>query len=581
MTPGDDKITLDGINLSWFDSTSLSLKKDIYVPKPARRVYIPKKNGKLRPLGISPPRDKIVQQALLFILEIVLEPKFLDTSHGFRPRRSCHTALREVRRWHGCSWLIEGDIKGFFDNINHKILAKLLEKHFSETRLFNLYWKLVKAGYIEWDNKKRKSVASNLGVPQGGIISPILSNLYLHELDEFLKKKSDVLSNPNKDIHPLSKKNPSYNSLTLKISRRYSKITQLKANPLKHKLEILKLRRDIRCLLKLRLKTRSYIPNPKLGPHIKSVRYADDWLIGVWGPRSLAANIRVDVQKFLLQDLELELSMEKTLITNIRTDRAKFLGIYIKRNSSNKVTFFTRDSNSKHNRRIRTAGNIVMMMPTLDIVNRLIDNGFVKREKGSWRSISLPYLIALQPKDIVMRYRAVLLGYKNYYNFVDNKYDLRKIHWLLKESLKSTLCRKWDISKSKLIKKIGRDLIIRYSSRSKNKESKSINFAKPDLKWSPMKFMINPSLTDPTDVTRWTIRSTKPISSSCSNCNSTQNVEMHHLKHIKTLNVKLNQFDQNIAKINRKQVPLCRSCHQLVHKGLYNGLSLRFLADNQ
>lgn len=132
----------------------------------------------------------------------------------------------------------------------------------------------MKAGYIEWDNKKRKTVASNLGVPQGGIISPILSNLYLHELDEFLKKKSDIFS--NKDILPLSKKNPIYNSLTLKISRRYSKITQLMANPQKHKLEIIKLRRDIRGLLKLRLKTRSYIPNPKLGPHIKYVRYADD-----------------------------------------------------------------------------------------------------------------------------------------------------------------------------------------------------------------------------------------------------------------------------------------------------------------
>ena len=442
---------------------------------------------------------------------------------------------------------------------------------------FNLYWKFVNAGYIEWDNKKRKSITSNLGVPQGSIISPILSNLYLHELDKFLKQKVDHFSSLNKNISPLSIKNPTYNALTLKISRRYSKITQLKGAPLKHGSSILRLRKEIRPLLKLRLKTKSYLPNPKLSPHISYVRYADDWLIGVWGPRALAVAIKSEINNFLSRELELELSMEKTLITNTRTGWGGFLGVNIKRNVSNRTTFFKRDLGMNHSRRIRTSGNLVMM-PTTRIINKLIDEGFVRLVNGVWRSISIPYLIPLKVKDIILRYKSVLSGYKNYFSFVDNKHDLRKIHWLLKESLKSTLCRKWDISRSKLIHKLGRDLILHYSTK---KGKKVINFARPDLKWSPMRFKTSITTADPTNAIKWQIRSNSVLETSCVSCNSQLNVEMHHLKHIKTINVKLNSFDQNMAKINRKQVPLCHVCHQLVHRGHYSGLSLKFLSNNQ
>ena len=160
---------------------------------------------------------------------------------------------------------------------------------------------------------------------------------------------------------------------------------------------------------------------------------------------------------------------------------------------------------------------------------------------------------------------------------MDNKH-LRKIHWLLKESLKSTLCRKWDISRSKLIHKLGRDLILHYSTK---KGKKVINFARPDLKWSPMRFKTSITTADPTNAIKWQIRSNSVLETSCVSCNSQLNVEMHHLKHIKTINVKLNSFDQNMAKINRKQVPLCHVCHQLVHRGHYSGLSLKFLSNNQ
>lgn len=149
MTKGSDQETLDGINMSWFEKISTDLVRERYQPKPARRIYIPKANGNMRPLGIASPRDRIVQQAMKMILECKLEGSFLTTSHGFRPNRSCHTALREIRDWKGVAWFLEGDIKGFFDNIDHKILASLLEKQFKDARLMNLYWKFAKAGYME------------------------------------------------------------------------------------------------------------------------------------------------------------------------------------------------------------------------------------------------------------------------------------------------------------------------------------------------------------------------------------------------------------------------------------------------
>lgn len=153
MVYGSDKITLDGISVNWFSQAFYSLKNGSYKPRPARRVYIPKTNGKMRPLGISSPRDKIIQQAMRIVMETVLEPKFLETSHGFRPSRGCHTALSSIREWKGVSWFLEGDIKSFFDSIDHHLLAELINKHFREARLIKLYWKMVRAGYIEWDKK--------------------------------------------------------------------------------------------------------------------------------------------------------------------------------------------------------------------------------------------------------------------------------------------------------------------------------------------------------------------------------------------------------------------------------------------
>lgn len=510
----------------------------------------------MRPLGISSPRDKIVQQAMRIAIEVVLEPKFSKYSHGFRPKRGCHSALREIREWKGVAWLLEGDIKAFFDSIDHHLLASLLERHFKEARLIHLYWKLVNAGYIEWDKKKRTFVSTDKGVPQGGIISPLLSNLVLHELDKYIEELVYRREQEN-----LGKKlyitNPKYHALTMKIYRLRKKKTLSTSE-----------QKILRGLGVERRKLKSIIPNPKV-IRLKYVRYADDWIIGIWGSKQYARDLKEKI-KLLLEGLRLELSLEKTLITNARSDRAKFLGVYIKRLASDAGSTLVKQIGAAK-RRIPT-GNLLMTAPIPEIVERLRSKEFLTIRNNRWAPKSIGNLVALPPKELILRYRTILNGFLNYYSFVDNRKQLNKIYWILWESLRKTLCRKHGIGKKAFLRKYGKDITLKIVKR--NLEIVYLDFPSPNLEKAPMNFYGIAKFSDPLAAKDWKISTLSAIGQCCANCASEEKIEMHHVKHIKTINKKISYFDQKLARINRKQVPLCRPCHLQVHQGRYFGMSL-------
>lgn len=590
MSFGIDKITLDGIDKDWFIDASISLLNESFSPKPVRRVYIPKPNGKFRPLGVGSPRDKIIQQSMLYLLETILNPIFLESSHGFRPNRGCHTALKAVRSWKGVTWFIEGDIVGFFDNINHKVLANLLKRHFNEARFIHLYWKLVKAGYVEFDKNKKTFVATDVGTPQGSIISPILSNLILHELDLFIEGKIKTIYKLNEGLAPY-KTNPAYHRITVRLSRLKKKISILKADLRTNSEAIKLLRKQFSSLIKSRNLLKSTIPNTNRKPYFEYVRYADDWLIGLWGSKKDANMLKEEIKLFL-KNLALELSPEKTLITNARNSRAKFLGTYIKRLASpekGSTLFKNRisPSNNKknHKRRIPT-GNLWMTAPILEIVKKLATKEFLKilkKPQGNrtslWRPLSIGKFTLLPVRDIIIRYNSILNGFVNYYSFADNKPYLDKIWWILKESLRKTLSRKLKLNKKEFLRKFGEKIQIKL--KQKDGSIRTISFSSPNLKRTPMRFLGASKFSDPVSNRIWKVSTIDSLGYPCVNCGSSDNIEMHHVRHIRTINPNLSPFDEMMAKINRKQVPLCHSCHSQVHRGNYNGLSLKYYSSQK
>jgi hypothetical protein len=337
----------------------------------------------------------------------------------------------------------------------------------------------------------------------------------------------------------------------------------------------------------MRKKKKSTIPNPDY-IKIQYIRYADDWLIGIWGARKEAILLRETIRTFL-NSLLLDLSMEKTLITNARADRAKFLGIYIKRLANNMGPSRNLHT-AKGTSRSMPTGNIWMTAPIPEIVNRLEKKGFVKWSQGEWNPQPLRTLLPLPIKDLILRYRVILNGFLNYYSFTDNLPEITKIYWILKESLRKTICWKKKIGPKYFSDSFGKNIELKI--RKKDGETVTLDFKQPYLRREPMRFWGTTHFPDPLIVKNWNISTISALGQPCANSGDPRNVEMHHIKHIRTVNPKLNKFDQMAAltripqerdcisllrntRINRKQIPLSHECHRKVHRGTYQGMSLK------
>lgn len=308
MTPGVNGETADGMSLAKIDAIIGALRRESYRWAPTRRVYIEKKGSKKkRPLGLPTWSDKLVAEVVRLLLEAYYDVQFSDRSHGFRPRRGCHTALREiVDNWQGTHWFIEGDISDCFGSLDHEILVETLAEKIHDGRFLNLIGRMLKAGYLEdwrWN-------ATLSGAPQGGVASPILSNIYLDRLDQFVEQR--LMPDYNRGKRRRS--NPAYVSVANRMNRARK-------------------RGDREAVRHLRKQKRRlpvgdpYDPNYR---RLRYVRYADDWLLGFAGPKREAEEIKARIRQFLRDDLKLELSESKTLITHAASQPARFLGYDIK-----------------------------------------------------------------------------------------------------------------------------------------------------------------------------------------------------------------------------------------------------------
>lgn len=554
MTPGVDGETLDGFSIEVVRKISERLKDESFQFRPSRRHHIPKSNGKTRPLGIPSPRDKVVQEAIRLVLEAIYDsrvsPTFLPTSHGFREGRSTHTAIGQVRlQWGAPNWVIEGDIKSFFDEIDHEILLRLLRKRIADDRFLNLIRKALSAGYMENDNL----IVPKVGTPQGSVISPILANIYLHEFDVVVQGWCQSLSTTTK-----KRASTAYRAAVSKRSR------LLKASGGVVSEEVLSLTKTIRTLP-------SQDHSDPNAIRVGYVRYADDWVIGITGPKLLAEDLKDRARVFLRDQLKLTLSLEKTKITNLRSEPAHFLGFMVKVQSpkESKVSDYQAGAHGIK-RRVSHGSHVDIQAPVSEVVSRLHQRGFCDAlGKPTHHNV----FIALTPDQMIHQYNLVMRGIANYYSAVINFSRLNRVDYILRHSLAKTLANRERSSVAKQFKKRGRDLSVAKTTNGKRKVVRFIDYRALRTKTF---------ITPPRDMDRvfapGTFRTTSRLGiTDCAvkGCSSGLPVEMHHVKHVRKMGKTMSGFTKLMATLNRKQVPLCTDCHKKVHGGRYDGLSLR------
>lgn len=443
MTAGTDGKTIDGMSMERIGELIISLKDHSYKPNPARRIYIKKKNGKLRPLGIPSFNDKLVQEVIRMILESIYEPTFSNRSHGFRPNRSCHTALQQLKaNFTGVKWFIEGDITSFFDNIDHSVLVNILRKRIHDEYFIALIWKFLKAGYVEdWKYNKTYS-----GTPQGSIISPILSNIYLNEFDKFMERymenfKSGTVRENYKPYGQLHEKIRWLKNGKIK-SEIWNKMSE------KEKNEYLK---SVKRMVNEKFQMPAKNPMDNNYKRLQYVRYADDWLCGVIGSKQDAEQIKSDIKDFLRSELKLELSTEKTLITNSKK-KARFLGFDICTSDSQQSILNKNGVRGRYQK-----GRIKLYLPREKWQKKLIDYSALEIKYNNGKEEFIPrertYLINSDDLEIINQYNAEITGIYNYYRIADNVSVLGDFYYIMKYSMFKTYAAKYKTRVSNIRKK--------------------------------------------------------------------------------------------------------------------------------
>ena len=547
MTPGTTSETVDGMSLKKIDTIIETLRLERYRWTPVRRKYIPKSNEKLRALGLPAWSDKLLQEVIRSLLEAYYEPQFSPHSHGFRPGRGCHTALQEIQQWGGVKWFIEGDIRACFDTIDFTVLLSILREQIHDNRFIRLIENFLKAGYMEdW-----RYVDSYSGVPQGGVLSPCLSNLVLDKLDKFVEQTlipENTRGRRRKTYSP-------YVALTMKAwkarqagdwesARRFSQQAQTMPS------------RD---------------PNDPNFRRLKFCRYADDFILGFTGPNAEAMVIKQKLATFLREELALELNETKTLITHARNGRAMFLGYEI----------HTLHANDKHDHRGQRCinGAIGLRVPKRVIQKHCIK--YMRRGK--------PFHLMQRTNDstysIIAQYQTEYRGVVQYYRLAYNLHQFGSLKWVAQQSLVRTLARKLKISQAQVYKRFKGTHQNEYGTykvlqvvveREPGQVPLVARFGGIPLRYNRW-VTIDDAPTKPI----WSGRSEvveRLLAQKCELCGATDNIEVHHIRKLADLK-RYGQSDppqwvRKMAARQRKSLVVCRNCHHNIQYGRYDGHKL-------
>jgi group II intron reverse transcriptase/maturase len=562
LTGGVTEDTVEAMALETIDTIIEALRLERYHWKPAKRVYIPKRSGKLRPLGLPVWSDKLLAEVVRLILNAYYDVQFSNHSHGFREERGCHTALRDIyHTWGGATWFIEADLADCFGSLNHELLLSTLAEKIHDGRFLKLIKGLLKAGYLEdWQFHQTLS-----GVPQGSICSPILSNLLLHKLDSYV----ETTLIPHYTRGSKRKLNKAY---VQRMTRAHSLMRQ----------------GQIKAALQLRKQAQrlpSVDPRDPAYRRLKYCRYADDFVLAFTGPKAEAEASKHQLSRFLREELKLTLSEEKTLITHARSQDARFLGY--------EVTILQKDTKQSWTKagfkRRSINGHIGLRVPRTVLLDKC--RRYTRRGKPTHRM----ELTRESDFTIISTYQSEYRGVVEYYRLAYNLHTLHRLRWIMEQSLAKTLAHKHRTTVSKIYRKYQTDLVV------EGKTYKVLQVATPregkppllatwggiPLVWdsqAPIEDRPKPKWGNRSELEKRLLAQTCEV---CGATRSTERIEVHHLRALKDLNKYEGRekplWVQIMATRRRKTLVLCHTCHVNLHAGrpLKNKVSRSHTAANR
>lgn len=581
-SPGGDNVPIQNIGVRTLTNLSKELRSRKYKPKPAKRIYIEKANGQKRPLGIPTSRDKIVQMGLKIILEPLFEPHFSTNSHGFRPGRSCHTALAQIRReWRMVSYFINLDLENFFDKLAHKQIIKAVKQRCKDKDILAVIYRMLKCGYVSLTNSRDVNLVLSEGIPQGSIISPLLSNIVLDEFDRIVEKTLIPQFN-KRGKNQVSKVSPVYyQAISLFDAKDYELRDQIKEQmglTTRQAREVVKTAK----VKAAQTKGIEYSLKDESTERLWYVRYADDFIFGYTGPK-IKAQMLTSIITQELSYIGVRVNSEKSQIAH-HSKGVQYLSYNIFGNYRLKSVGKIDD---RGQRTIRTY--LAFSPPVKKLVERAKERGFLmpnRRGKINSKLVARRYdkWLFLPPQDIVKRFKSVIQSTIHYYQGCQQRSDLYELLWLYKRSCALTLAHHHKFkSWQKAVQKYGKDLTVEY--KGKNGKFLTVDCSIPSLAGggrfktkvhqNAFPQTMEKSSSQPGRIvpkTLYEMQSASELMCHIRNCPNKAEA-WHHVKHRKKLRITSASKQMQVA-LFAKQIPVCKKHHVMIHNGQYNGPSL-------